>query len=84
MVLNHKEIAKKYGIPVIFGCRIPSLLKIFKKEENVDDVKLSKIALRDPEVRFFLSCGFAIIGYRRGYFIVDRASLGYGVIIRSI
>jgi len=83
LIRMNLKIAFRRNIKTIFGCRIPTFYnKINSKMTTVDNKELLKIALRDPEVRFFImKFGFKVIGFKQDYFRRDLQSLGWGVIL---
>jgi hypothetical protein len=76
--------AKTRNMKFIFGCRIPTLsTRVGNNTVDQNIGVLSQIALRDPEVRFFImKFGFKIIGFKHNYFEKDSKSLGWGVILQ--
>ena len=82
LVKRHNDLAKKLGLFVVMGCRMPYLSKFVKCDsDELTEEALIKYAKQDPEVRFFLGCGFRIIGFKKNYFMVDKKSLGWGAML---
>lgn len=77
-----KKLAQTLGLKgIVFGGRIPTLLKRRSRYDSVEayleDIKARKAF--DPVISFQLRNGFEIEGVMKGYLPTDRDSLGYAV-----
>jgi hypothetical protein len=82
LVLEHLKCLERMDkAKAIIGCRIPSLSEYYGPDDVISEDQLKVLTRKDPEVRFFLGCGFKIIGFKKDYFPIDKASLGWGVIL---
>ena len=70
----------------LLGVRIPTLKHYIKKkgiaESSLTPEIVLSISRRDPEVRFFCSYDdLKAISAKRNYYLVDKKSLGWGIIL---
>jgi predicted amidohydrolase len=82
LYIERKKLCQELGLKgIVFGGRLPSLLRRIKKFETVENYieQVQQKKVRDPVLSFQLHNDFEVIGLLENYLPSDKQSMGYAV-----